>query len=487
MFQEFVIVLDSSQSVPKAEGDRKAAAVNTAYKIIQPNQKYSLKRPTPAQTTADAKPPPQTPQISAFDIKIEEIEDKPWRKPGHSLFSSFRQMCVNLSLIYYSGSDITDYFNYGFNEDTWRQYCARQIQIRSEQQLQGKIRAYESKSKPSTFPPELQQPGFIEKQQIFQQQLQQQQQQQQHPSVRNLWNSNDDRVARNRRPRQLDDAVVELAGSTDTDAPHPPMDPANDPRFRDALLPNHPMLQGNPFHPFDMSRMAPPMPLPPGGGMPPNLPFFRGPGRPPNFEDRRPPPDNRGVPDERGSREEWERAKRGGDDPRNRERPRRDAGGGEPWDRSRHPSDRRDGAGPPLQQREGERRDDQMDRKEGVERMEGDRKEGERREGERREGERKEGERRESERRDSDKRESGHRDGERRESERSERRDTDRREREGERGRENDRREADRRETDRRESYGHSERQGIDRHDPRNSNGKRPREEADDYARKRRK
>lgn len=45
-----------------------------------------------------------------FDINLDTLEDKPWRKPG---------------------ADITDYFNYGFNEDTWKVYCDRQKKIRS--------------------------------------------------------------------------------------------------------------------------------------------------------------------------------------------------------------------------------------------------------------------------------------------------------------------------------------------------------------------
>lgn len=45
----------------------------------------------------------------AFEFAIESIEDKPWRKPG---------------------ADITDYFNYGFNEETWRAYCERQKRMR---------------------------------------------------------------------------------------------------------------------------------------------------------------------------------------------------------------------------------------------------------------------------------------------------------------------------------------------------------------------
>lgn len=43
--------------------------------------------------------------VPASDFNVDSLEDKPWRKPG---------------------ADITDYFNYGFNEDTWRAYCERQ-------------------------------------------------------------------------------------------------------------------------------------------------------------------------------------------------------------------------------------------------------------------------------------------------------------------------------------------------------------------------
>lgn len=49
---------------------------------------------------------------SAVEFNIEAIEDKPWRKPG---------------------SDITDYFNYGFNEETWRAYCERQKRMRQHE------------------------------------------------------------------------------------------------------------------------------------------------------------------------------------------------------------------------------------------------------------------------------------------------------------------------------------------------------------------
>jgi len=41
-------------------------------------------------------------------------EEKPWKKPG---------------------ADISDYFNYGFTEETWAQYCDRQRRLRAENNL----------------------------------------------------------------------------------------------------------------------------------------------------------------------------------------------------------------------------------------------------------------------------------------------------------------------------------------------------------------
>lgn len=48
----------------------------------------------------------------AQEIDLEAIDDKPWKKPG---------------------ADITDYFNYGFTEDTWAAYCARQKRMRLQE------------------------------------------------------------------------------------------------------------------------------------------------------------------------------------------------------------------------------------------------------------------------------------------------------------------------------------------------------------------
>lgn len=37
-----------------------------------------------------------------FDVDIESFEEKPWRYPG---------------------VDISDFFNFGFDEDSWKNYC----------------------------------------------------------------------------------------------------------------------------------------------------------------------------------------------------------------------------------------------------------------------------------------------------------------------------------------------------------------------------
>ena len=41
---------------------------------------------------------------TAVEVDLDSLDDKPWRKPG---------------------ADITDYFNYGFTEETWAAYCNR--------------------------------------------------------------------------------------------------------------------------------------------------------------------------------------------------------------------------------------------------------------------------------------------------------------------------------------------------------------------------
>ncbi|GIX82797.1 pre-mRNA 3'-end-processing factor FIP1 [Caerostris darwini] len=56
--------------------------------------------------------------VSIYEFNLDTIEDKPWRKPG---------------------ADITDYFNYGFNEDTWKAYCEKQRKLRIDNNIAPKV------------------------------------------------------------------------------------------------------------------------------------------------------------------------------------------------------------------------------------------------------------------------------------------------------------------------------------------------------------
>lgn len=54
----------------------------------------------------------------------------------HFLFSFVAQP------LYSSGVALSDYFNFGFNEDTWRAYCQKQVELRLENENRGKIAVY---------------------------------------------------------------------------------------------------------------------------------------------------------------------------------------------------------------------------------------------------------------------------------------------------------------------------------------------------------
>jgi pre-mRNA 3'-end-processing factor FIP1 len=57
--------------------------------------------------------------VELFDVDLDGAEDKPWRKPG---------------------ADLTDYFNYGFNENIWRAYCHKQKMMRDNPFAGGKVK-----------------------------------------------------------------------------------------------------------------------------------------------------------------------------------------------------------------------------------------------------------------------------------------------------------------------------------------------------------
>lgn len=107
---------ESSQSNATQDAAGKNSLVN-----IKPNA--SGKPATDAQqkqdgVTGSAKPAAGGIDLDAVgqldgkpitDVELDSFEDKPWRKPG---------------------ADITDYFNYGFNEASWRAYCNKQKLLR---------------------------------------------------------------------------------------------------------------------------------------------------------------------------------------------------------------------------------------------------------------------------------------------------------------------------------------------------------------------
>lgn len=58
----------------------------------------------------DEKQAEDTIDANIYDFDLDTIKDKPWLKPG---------------------ADITDYFNYGFSEKSWKKYCEMQRENRA--------------------------------------------------------------------------------------------------------------------------------------------------------------------------------------------------------------------------------------------------------------------------------------------------------------------------------------------------------------------
>lgn len=69
-----------------------------------------------------------------FEVDIDSFEEKPWRYPG---------------------VDSTDFFNFGLNEESWKEYCKQLETLRLESTMQSKIHVYESGRKKQEFDPDL--------------------------------------------------------------------------------------------------------------------------------------------------------------------------------------------------------------------------------------------------------------------------------------------------------------------------------------------
>ena len=71
---------------------------------------------------------------NVYDVDLETLEEKPWRRPD---------------------ADATDYFNYGFNEETWNMYLQRQAGFRNQHNSRAKIRVFTTMENDHDAPPEL--------------------------------------------------------------------------------------------------------------------------------------------------------------------------------------------------------------------------------------------------------------------------------------------------------------------------------------------
>ncbi|KAL2971423.1 hypothetical protein AAZX31_15G195400 [Glycine max] len=69
-----------------------------------------------------------------FDVDIENFEEKPWQYPN---------------------IDTSDFFNFGLNEESWKDYCKQLEQLRLESTMQSKIRVYESGRTEQEYDPDL--------------------------------------------------------------------------------------------------------------------------------------------------------------------------------------------------------------------------------------------------------------------------------------------------------------------------------------------
>ncbi|XP_060680183.1 pre-mRNA 3'-end-processing factor FIP1 isoform X1 [Hemiscyllium ocellatum] len=105
---------DDDDDVQVTIGDIKTGAPQYTYGVtpVNLNIKSSGRlygSGTKAGKGVDLDAPGDINGMPALEIDLDSFEDKPWRKPG---------------------ADLSDYFNYGFNEETWKAYCEKQKRLR---------------------------------------------------------------------------------------------------------------------------------------------------------------------------------------------------------------------------------------------------------------------------------------------------------------------------------------------------------------------
>ncbi|KAJ1293822.1 hypothetical protein BS78_01G098100 [Paspalum vaginatum] len=75
------------------------------------------------------------PHKTIFDVDVDAaFEEKPWKYPG---------------------ADISDFFNFGLDEEKWKDFCKQLDQLRLESTMQSRIRVYESGRSEQDYDPDL--------------------------------------------------------------------------------------------------------------------------------------------------------------------------------------------------------------------------------------------------------------------------------------------------------------------------------------------
>ncbi|KAK9248376.1 Fip1 motif-domain-containing protein [Lipomyces tetrasporus] len=112
---EFVIEAAPGQEVEPHPGKAPYSSVRVAGQQAKvpgtPSKSDDSKSGQAKTSEVDLDKVPELDETLLTQVDLDALEEKPWRKPG---------------------ADITDYFNYGFDEFSWTTYCLRQDKLRDE-------------------------------------------------------------------------------------------------------------------------------------------------------------------------------------------------------------------------------------------------------------------------------------------------------------------------------------------------------------------
>ncbi|KAK9361767.1 Fip1 motif-domain-containing protein [Lipomyces starkeyi] len=112
---EFVIEAAPGQEVEPPPGNVPYSSMRVAGQQAKgpgtPSKSDDSKSAQAKPSELDLDKVPELDGTPITQVDLDSLEEKPWRKPG---------------------TDITDYFNYGFDEFSWTTYCLRQDKLRDE-------------------------------------------------------------------------------------------------------------------------------------------------------------------------------------------------------------------------------------------------------------------------------------------------------------------------------------------------------------------